>query len=305
MSYILDALTKSQRERRRHGLPTLGTDHAPTPAPAGRRMPRTMRMTALSVSAAAIAMVAVYALTRDLAPDDARQAAAAAPARGSAPETVALAPAAPAHETPQRSTEPTRPLRRAAVPMDARGADTGVTRAPARATQSARTTPVAAKQPADEPQSSSVTTAIDAGTASSPRRAMSPEMRRLEQEILALKREAETAAQPDQAQAPSAASAASEAPPANTRAASVATAGARADVTLGAARLSPATRASLPPLNVNAHAYAQAPEQRMIIVNMKRYREGDRMREGPVVETITPKGAVLLYQQRRFELPAR
>ena len=135
---------------------------------------------------------------------------------------------------------------------------------------------------------------------------MSPEMQRLEQEILAIKREVETAAQSDQAQTPSASSAAAgEASSTDARAASAITAGTRADVALGVAGLSPATRASLPPLNVNAHAYAQVPEQRMIIVNMKRYREGDRMREGPVVETITPKGAVLLYEQRRFELPAR
>jgi hypothetical protein len=43
----------------------------------------------------------------------------------------------------------------------------------------------------------------------------------------------------------------------------------------------------------------------MVIINMKRYGEGDRMREGPLIDAITPTGILLTFQGRQFQVPAR
>ena len=45
--------------------------------------------------------------------------------------------------------------------------------------------------------------------------------------------------------------------------------------------LPPETRSAIPALEVNVHTYAQSREERMVLINMKRYREGDRLAEGP------------------------
>jgi hypothetical protein len=38
---------------------------------------------------------------------------------------------------------------------------------------------------------------------------------------------------------------------------------------------------------------------------MKRYREGDRLAEGPTIQSITPTGVVLVHEKLRFHLPIR
>ena len=69
--------------------------------------------------------------------------------------------------------------------------------------------------------------------------------------------------------------------------------------------LPPEARSAIPALEVNVHTYAQAREDRMVFINMKRYREGDRLAEGPLVHSITSTGVVLIHEQQRFHLPAR
>jgi general secretion pathway protein B len=63
-----------------------------------------------------------------------------------------------------------------------------------------------------------------------------------------------------------------------------------------------AARGGLPPLHLDLHVYAAAPQQRFIFVNSRKYREGDALQEGPVVEQITASGAVLSYRGARFRL---
>jgi hypothetical protein len=41
------------------------------------------------------------------------------------------------------------------------------------------------------------------------------------------------------------------------------------------------------------------------MINSKRYQEGDRLSEGPLLEAITSTGVVLRYQGQRFLLPVR
>ena len=59
----------------------------------------------------------------------------------------------------------------------------------------------------------------------------------------------------------------------------------------------------LPPLGLQLHVYANAPGERFIIVNGQRLHEGDTLREGAVLEQITPDGAIFSYRGTRFQLP--
>ena len=61
-------------------------------------------------------------------------------------------------------------------------------------------------------------------------------------------------------------------------------------------------RGSLPALHLDLHVYATQPQQRFIFVNSRKYREGDTLAEGPVVEQITADGAVLNFRGSRFKL---
>jgi general secretion pathway protein B len=60
---------------------------------------------------------------------------------------------------------------------------------------------------------------------------------------------------------------------------------------------------ALPALTLELHVFHRdRPSDRLVIVNGKRYREGETLREGPRLEAIDPAGAVLSYQGRRFML---
>jgi general secretion pathway protein B len=61
-------------------------------------------------------------------------------------------------------------------------------------------------------------------------------------------------------------------------------------------------RGGVAALHLDLHVYATQPQQRFIFVNSRKYREGDTLAEGPVVEQITPDGAVLNFQGSRFKL---
>lgn len=58
----------------------------------------------------------------------------------------------------------------------------------------------------------------------------------------------------------------------------------------------------LPQLHVDLHVFGDQPQDRFVFINTNKYREGDRMSEGPVVEQITHDGVVLDYRGRRFLL---
>ncbi|NND37742.1 MAG: general secretion pathway protein GspB, partial [Gammaproteobacteria bacterium] len=59
---------------------------------------------------------------------------------------------------------------------------------------------------------------------------------------------------------------------------------------------------SMPQLRLDMHVYAGEPKKRFVFINMNKYREGERLSEGPVVEEITSTGAVLNHQGNRFTL---
>jgi general secretion pathway protein B len=63
-----------------------------------------------------------------------------------------------------------------------------------------------------------------------------------------------------------------------------------------------AAAGGVPALNLDLHVYAVKPAERMIFVNSHKYREGDTLQEGPVVRQITPDGAILEFRGNRFLL---
>jgi general secretion pathway protein B len=59
---------------------------------------------------------------------------------------------------------------------------------------------------------------------------------------------------------------------------------------------------NLPQLRLDLHVYAVHPQDRFVMINMHKLREGETV-EGARVESITPEGAILSYNGSRFMLP--
>jgi general secretion pathway protein B len=60
---------------------------------------------------------------------------------------------------------------------------------------------------------------------------------------------------------------------------------------------------ALPDLHLDVHVYATKPADRFVYINMHKYREGSTLAEGPVLERIRRDGVVLDYHNLRFVLP--
>lgn len=67
--------------------------------------------------------------------------------------------------------------------------------------------------------------------------------------------------------------------------------------------MTPAYRADFPPLKVDVHVWNRDPAQRFVLVNGKRYREGEALREGPLLVEITDDGLLLSHRGERVLLP--
>jgi general secretion pathway protein B len=60
---------------------------------------------------------------------------------------------------------------------------------------------------------------------------------------------------------------------------------------------------ALPEMHLDVHVYATRPSDRFVFINMRKYKEGNTLQEGPVLERIRRDGVVLNYQGLRFVLP--
>lgn len=68
-------------------------------------------------------------------------------------------------------------------------------------------------------------------------------------------------------------------------------------------RLLPARfRQSLPPLNIDIHVYSAVAERRFVLINAKRYQQGEWLDESLWLESITPDGVILEHQGQRIKL---
>ena len=61
-------------------------------------------------------------------------------------------------------------------------------------------------------------------------------------------------------------------------------------------------RRSVPPIHLDVHVYADKPANRFVLVDLKRYHEGDRLQSGVQLEKITEHGMILSYQGTRFRI---
>lgn len=57
---------------------------------------------------------------------------------------------------------------------------------------------------------------------------------------------------------------------------------------------------AIPPFRVDVHVYATEPANRFVMINMKRYGEGDEVASQLLLERITKEGMVLLFRGERF-----
>jgi general secretion pathway protein B len=60
---------------------------------------------------------------------------------------------------------------------------------------------------------------------------------------------------------------------------------------------------NLPELHLDIHVNSQKPAERFVFVNMRKYLEGEALKEGPTVERITGEGVILNQRGMRFLLP--
>jgi general secretion pathway protein B len=61
----------------------------------------------------------------------------------------------------------------------------------------------------------------------------------------------------------------------------------------------------IPTLRLDLHVYAERREERFVMINMKKLREGDSLPEGVRVESILPEGVILSYSGSRFMMPSQ
>jgi hypothetical protein len=55
-------------------------------------------------------------------------------------------------------------------------------------------------------------------------------------------------------------------------------------------------------LHIDMHVYSGDAAKRFVFINMTKYREGDRLTEGPTIEEITSDGIILVQHGNRFVL---
>lgn len=60
----------------------------------------------------------------------------------------------------------------------------------------------------------------------------------------------------------------------------------------------------LAPLRLDVHVYSPTLNERFVLINMNKYHEGDRLREGPQITAIESTGVVMEYQDQKFVLTA-
>lgn len=66
------------------------------------------------------------------------------------------------------------------------------------------------------------------------------------------------------------------------------------------------SRSNLRQYEVNVHVFDDDPSRRFVLINMDKYKEGDRIANiGPLVEEITPAGVVVNYGNGRVLLPPK
>jgi len=64
-----------------------------------------------------------------------------------------------------------------------------------------------------------------------------------------------------------------------------------------------ASGSNIPELKLDIHVFSANPAERFVFVNMRKYQEGQTLQEGPTVEKITTDGVILNQRGLRYVLP--
>lgn len=295
MSYILDALRKSEAARRSREAPDLLAQTAAPlqPAPAARSPKYAGRpaltMAAIGLSALAVALWLRFAPGEGTADDasvrmpDAGSRAAAA-GDDAAFDDAAFDPAPTERQSTGPEAEAVRSLDPGRPPEPPPGMSPAAVPAPAMAEPApAPATAAAPREAATQPTPPITAPSAPPRTMVGP--AGAPDGRRVE-----------TAVSAADSPTPGAAGAGASRPAVASLAA-----GDGRPVTL--ADIAPDLRRQLPPLRLSMHLWNEAPERRLLVLDGQRLRQGDVLGE-VVVERIDRDGAVLAWRGARIVLPA-
>lgn len=55
-------------------------------------------------------------------------------------------------------------------------------------------------------------------------------------------------------------------------------------------------------LHLDVHVYSDQPQHRFVLLNLRKYHEGDELQEGPRLDEITPEGVILSFRGERFRV---
>lgn len=279
MSFILDALRKSEHARQQ----TTGPGFAEIPIAANR--PRTNIWAIAAIALLLVNLVGAGVLLLRRAH---KEEAASAPASSAAVTTPAAAPA-------QAATPATTPS--ATTPASASPPVAPAPSGPALASAPAQSTTVARTDPGRNPLAEEVGAGVDPTLAASASAVPGGPP------VVTSTRPTGTRHKGSVVYAPiPEASEPQYAPPPGEAAPSAAPRDAR-PATQSLPNADELTaRGAVPALHLDLHVYSPAPSQRFVFVNSHKYREGEALQEGPVVEQITPDGAVLSFHGTRFKL---
>jgi general secretion pathway protein B len=276
MSFILDALKKSESDRQRQSGPSLFEVKV---APPRRRLP--IWAMAIAVLLGINAVVVSWMLLRHGPTQQPAATGASGSAAATAPGTT---PTPPPVATAARAASPATSGGR--MPAPAGGAPSG-----AGSPAAAATAPAAAAAV----RSPAVSAAAGSGGSNGPSSAAT----------LPAAAPSGSGADGDGGQASSGGSPSDYAPAVEPAAASAGGTSASASGTADGLPLYQqiVTSDGLPPLHLDLHVFAKSPKDRFVMINMQRLGEGDSLPNGVQVDAIRPDGVVLSYHGTRFLLP--
>jgi general secretion pathway protein B len=61
-------------------------------------------------------------------------------------------------------------------------------------------------------------------------------------------------------------------------------------------------RESLPAPRIDVHVFAQEPERRFVLINLRKYHAGDKLDNGATLDAILSDGIVLSYGGRQYRV---
>ncbi len=70
-------------------------------------------------------------------------------------------------------------------------------------------------------------------------------------------------------------------------------------------KMKPEFRRLFPKIDINVHVFDDNPDDRFALIAMKRYVEGDTLSGGITINEITPEGFILTYKKKTFAYPAK